>query len=148
MLLVELKWEAKVKTKGGFCVVANDLITVKSKGDFRNTEKFLKRMKDRAYLSDLNEFGMMGVKALSSVTPRATGKTADSWGYTIENTPDTVTITWFNSNVQNGVNIAVILDKGHATKDGYWVQGLNYVDQALQPVFDKIAKKAWEGVIN
>ena len=127
--------------------MSRDVISVKHKGDFKNTENLFKRAKNRAYLKDLNYFGELGVKALSSATPRKTGMTANSWDYRIEQTSDIAKIIWTNSNINNGVNIAVILDKGHGTDDGYWIEGRHFIDPAMQPVFDEIAKKAWKGVV-
>ena len=127
--------------------MSRDIISVKQKGNFKNTESLFKRAKSRAYLKDLNYFGAMGVKALSSATPRKTGKTASSWDYKIEQTAEYAKIIWTNSNVQDGVNIAVILDKGHGTDDGYWIEGRHYIDPAMEPVFEEIAKKAWKGVV-
>lgn len=127
--------------------MSRDIITAKQKGNFKKTEGFFKRAKSRAYLKDLNRFGELGVKALSSATPRKTGTTASSWGYQIEQTSDCTKIIWTNSNIQNGVNIAVVLDVGHGTEDGYWIEGRHYIDPAMQPVFDEIAKTAWKGVI-
>ena len=127
--------------------MSRDVISIKQKGDFKNTEKLFKRAKSRAYLKDLNYFGELGVKALSSATPRRTGLTADSWGYRVEQNADVARIIWTNSNVQDGVNIAVVLDKGHGTDDGYWIEGRHFINPAMQPVFDEIARKAWKGVV-
>lgn len=127
--------------------MARDIITVTQKGDFKKTEKFLKRMKNRSYLSDLAQYGEMGVSALRAATPKDTGITADSWDYSIEQGDGFVRLAWNNSNVQDGVNIALILNTGHGTRQGYWIEGRNYIDPALLPVFDKIADGAWKGVV-
>ena len=127
--------------------MSRDIITIKHKGSFKNTEKFLRQANSGAYLKDLNYFGELGVKALSSATPKDTGLTASSWGYQIERNGDRIRIVWTNSNVQDGVNIALILDKGHGTRAGYWVEGRHYIDPAIQPVFDNIANKAWKEVV-
>jgi hypothetical protein len=88
----------------------------------------------------------MGVDALAEATPKRTGLTAASWYYTIEKTKDSVAIYWNNSNIQNGVNIAVMLEYGHGTGNGGYVVGRNYITPAIQPIFDKIADEIWKGV--
>lgn len=120
-------------------------ITVKTKGS--STKKFLEKLKQRRYLQNLDKYGKIGVDALSSATPIDTGLTASSWYYTIEETNNGVSIFWANSNVNKGVPIAVILDVGHGTGTGGYVQGRNYIAPAIQPIFDKIAKDAWTEVI-
>lgn len=127
-------------------------VRMTAKGDFKNTEGFLKNIREHIIFNRLEKYGKLGVEALASATPKRTGKTADSWYYTIrkyENTGSFV-ITWSNSNVNitpNGrANIAVIIDSGHATRQGGYVAGKNYIRPAIQPVFDKIAKDAWEEV--
>lgn len=123
-----------------------------AKGDFKNTEGFLKKAREHRILNKLNEYGEMGVKALASATPERTGKTAESWYYTVVKNPSTGSflITWSNSNVNitqhARANIAVILDVGHATRQGGFVAGKNYIRPAIEPVFDKIAQGAWEEV--
>ena len=94
----------------------------------------------------LNKYGKMGVSALAAATPVDTGKTADSWIYEIETSKDSYTITWSNTNVNNHVNIALILQYGHATRNGGYVSGRDYINPALQPVFDQIAEEAWREV--
>ena len=120
-------------------------VSVKTKG--KSTVKFLEKMKERRYLNMLNKYGQIGVEALSSATPFKTGKTSDSWYYTIEQSSGSVSIHWSNSNTNKGVNIAVILDTGHGTGTGGYVQGRNYISPAIQPIFDKIARDAWTEVI-
>ena len=95
---------------------------------------------------DLDKYGNQGVAALSSATPVDTGLTAASWYYEIEQKPGSTVITFCNSNIQNGIPIAIILQYGHATGNGGWVQGRDYINPALRPVFDKIAEKAWKEV--
>lgn len=123
------------------------MIHVSHKGDFHKTMGFLNRCK-KLRLENLKQFGEAGVEALRRATPKDTGKTADSWYYEIEKSPDdsTISIHWKNSNVQNYVNIAVILQLGHATGTGGWVDGRDYINPAIQPIFDKIAKGAWKEV--
>ena len=106
----------------------------------------MERAKETVRLGDLDRYGREGVTALSSATPVDTGKTASSWEYEITHKDDSVTITFNNTNIQNGVPIAIILQYGHGTRNGGWVQGRDYINPAIQPVFDKIAESAWREV--
>lgn len=121
-------------------------ITFRQKGDFSKLTKFLEKAKTAVHLSNLDEYGKQGVRALASATPVDTGKTANSWYYTITDKDGLVTISFKNSNIQNGVPIAIILQYGHGTRNGGWVQGVDYINPALQPIFQKIADDAWEEV--
>lgn len=122
------------------------MISFRHKGDFSKTTSFLKRAKDKVYLEDLDKYGRQGVAALASATPIDSGKTASSWYYKIENTKESAKITFYNSNVQNGVSIAIILQYGHGTRNGGWVEGRDYINPAVQPIFDKIVDDAWREV--
>ena len=122
------------------------MIRFRQKGDFSKTTNFLKRAKDKVYLGDLDKYGRQGVAALASATPIDSGKTASSWYYKIENTKESAKITFYNSNVQNGVSIAIILQYGHGTRNGGWVEGRDYINPAVQPIFDKIVDDAWREV--
>lgn len=122
------------------------MITFRQKGDFSKFTKFLERAKEVVKMGDLDKYGAAGVAALSSATPRDTGETASSWYYTIENKNGRATISFNNSNVQNGVPIAIILQYGHATGTGGWVEGRDYINPAIRPIFDKIASDAWKEV--
>ena len=115
-------------------------------GGFTKTERFLNRMKRREYLNVLDEFGREGVQALRNATPVESGLTAESWDYEIKRTRDYTEIVWTNSNINNGVPIAVILQYGHGTGTGGYVQGRDYINPAIRPIFDKIAEKAWKVV--
>lgn len=115
-------------------------------GGFTKTERFLNRMKRREYLNVLDEFGREGVQALRNATPVESGLTAESWDYEIKRTRDYTEIVWTNSNINDGVPIAVILQYGHGTGTGGYVQGRDYINPAIQPIFDKIAEKAWKVV--
>lgn len=121
-------------------------ITFVHHGDFSKTQRFLERCKEVVKLGDLDKFGKAGVEALRSATPKDTGKTADSWNYNIIRKNGSVTIEWVNSNVVDGVNIAVILQYGHGTRTGGYVQGRDYINPAIQPIFDEIANDAWKEV--
>ena len=122
------------------------MIAIRQTGNFNKTEKFLKKMSKTDFLMHLDKYGREGVRALSSATPMDTGFTANSWDYEIHSTRDTVTIYWTNSNIQSGVPIAVILQYGHATGTGGYVRGIDYINPALKPVFEKIANEAWKEV--
>lgn len=122
------------------------MITFRQKGDFSKLTSFLERAKEAIKLGDLDKYGREGVDALSSATPVRTGLTANSWYYEIEHQNGSVSITFNNSNVNKGVPIAIILQYGHGTRNGGWVQGRDYINPAIQPVFDRIANEAWEEV--
>lgn len=122
------------------------MITFRQKGDFSKLTRFLERAKEAVKLGDLDKYGREGVAALSSATPVDSGKTASSWYYEIEHQNGSVSITFCNSNVNKGVPIAIILQYGHGTRNGGWVQGRDYINPAIQPIFDKLAKDAWEEV--
>lgn len=114
------------------------MISFKQKGDFSKTFLFLENSKNVVKNDILDRYGKEGVTALASVTPVDSGETANSWYYEISRTPNSVTISFHNSNIQNGVPIAVILQYGHGTRNGGWVQGRDYINPAIQPVFDKL----------
>lgn len=122
------------------------MITFRHKGDLSKTRKRLERLKEVARLSTLDKYGQQGVAALASATPKDTGKTASSWYYEINRTKNSVSITFKNSNIQNGVPIAIILQYGHGTGTGGWVEGRDYINPAIRPVFDRIKNELWEEV--
>ncbi len=122
------------------------MISVSSKGDFHNVEKALRKTLGFRYRSVLEKYARKGVNALSSATPVDTGETASSWGYEFVEKPGQVSIQWTNSNINNGVNIALILQYGHATGTGGYVQGVDYINPALRPIFDEMADAAWKEV--
>ena len=115
-------------------------------GGFTKTERFLNRMKRREYLNVLDEFGRDGVQALRNATPVNSGATAEAWDYEIKRTRNYTEIVWTNSNINDGVPIAVILQYGHGTGTGGYVQGRDYINPVIRPIFDKIAEKAWKVV--
>lgn len=115
-------------------------------GDFSKTLKFLNAVTNKRYLNRLNDYGQIGVDALYQATPKNTGLTAASWDYVIESQNGRTTISWFNKNVVKGINIAIILDHGHGTGRGTYVQGRHYISPAIRPVFDKIADDIWKEV--
>ena len=122
------------------------MISFRQKGDFSKTMQFLVKAKKGVKLSDLDKYGREGVAALASATPVDTGETANSWYYEIVHENGTISITFNNSHIQNGVPIAVLLQYGHGTGTGGWVEGRDYINPAIQPLFDKIAENAWREV--
>ena len=122
------------------------MIGFRQKGDFSKTTKFLTKIKHGVDLRSLDKYGKEGVAALSSATPVDTGQTAKSWYYKIEKTDKSISLLFCNSNIQNGIPIAIILQYGHGTGTGGWVQGRDYINPAIQPIFDKLANDAWREV--
>lgn len=122
------------------------MIQVKQGGDFKKTEKFLKKSFGRDYLTVLEKYGQQGVAALSAATPIDTGLTSISWSYKIIQNEGTISVVWENSNIQKGINIAIILQYGHGTRNGGYVSGRDYINPALKPIFDKMADAAWKEV--
>ena len=123
-------------------------ISFSSKGDFSKTIKFLNKVKNVKINNILSKYGKIGVNALSQATPKDSGVTSRSWNYKIEVNNDNASIVWYNTNVVKGVNIAVILQYGHGTRNGGWVEGRVYINPARKPIFDKIADQVWKEVIN
>lgn len=119
------------------------MIGFRQKGDFSKATNYLERVRQASRLKILNKYGQLGVDALSSATPVDTGLTASSWYYKIETTGTSATIMFCNSNINKGVPIAIILQTGHGTRNGGWVQGRDYINPAIQPVFDELVKRAW-----
>lgn len=123
------------------------MVSFKHKGNFHDTMRFFKGMKNALSLRDLDKYGQEGVAALASVTPVDSGLTAAAWYYEIERKEGSITIHFCNANIQNGIPIAVILQYGHGTRNGGWVEGRDYINPAIQPVFDQILKNVWREVI-
>ena len=122
------------------------MISFRQTGDFSKLTRYLEKSKNAVRLGNLDKYGREGVAALASATPRDTGKTAESWSYEIKVTKDSLAITFNNSNIQNGVPIAVIIQYGHGTNNGGWVQGRDYINPAIRPIFDKLANDVWKEV--
>lgn len=123
------------------------MITFKQKGDFSKTTSYLVKAKKPINVSLLEKYGKEGVAALEAATPFYSGLTAKSWQYRVSITNNRAVLSFYNTNIQNGVPIAVILQYGHATRNGSWVEGRDYINPAIQPVFDKLANEAWREVI-
>ena len=122
------------------------MITFRHKGDFSKTSKWLRKIREAARLGILDKYGREGVAALASATPTDTGKTASSWYYQIERKNGSVAIVFLNSHINQGVPIAIILQYGHGTGTGGWVEGRDYINPAIQPLFDKAANELWREV--
>ena len=121
-------------------------IHFEQKGNFKKLDRYFKRINNVTDTIDFDEFGRRGVAALASATPVKTGLAAQSWYYKVIKTKDSTTITFNNSDIENGVPIAIILQYGHATKNGGWVEGRDYINPSIQPIFDELAKNAWKEV--
>lgn len=122
------------------------MISFRQKGDFSKLTNFLERAKEVVKLGELDRYGREGVEALSSATPKDSGLTAESWYYEIVRGKGSVKISFHNSNINDGVPIAIILQYGHGTNNGGWVEGRDYINPAIQPVFDEIVNNAWKEV--
>lgn len=127
--------------------VWNSKIRFVHKGSFKNTRNLLTAKRRENLLKKLDELGRLGVEALAANTPKDTGHTAESWYYEISETDKSMQVDFYNSNVNKNVVIAIILQYGHATRNGGWVEGRDYINPALQPVFEKFANEAWQEVI-
>lgn len=123
------------------------MIGVTHSGSFKNTEKFLKRMSRRQQFPSLDTYGQRGVDALSNATPKDTRETSKRWRYVVEQDHKGITIAWYNDNEVNNVPIAILIQYGHATGTGGYVQGRDFINPAMQPVFDQIADELWKKVI-
>lgn len=123
------------------------MISIKHKGDFGKTLTFLNHVLKRDYLNILAEYGRLGVLALQNATPVDSGVTSKSWDFEIIQGIGKVTIAWTNSNIVDGVPIAVILQYGHGTKNGGYVEGIDYINPAMKPIFEAMANEAWGRVI-
>ena len=122
------------------------MITIESQGDWKMTRNWFDRMTKLDLALIMNQFGKEGVSALASATPSKSGLTSKSWDYEVTRKGNNWKITWTNSNVNKGANIAVLIQYGHGTRNGGYVVGRDYINPAIRPVFDKIAKQAWKEV--
>lgn len=124
------------------------MITTKSSGSFKNTKAFFARVQNGSIFSELSAYGQQGVDALSNATPRDSGETANSWQYHIFKKNGKYGVAWYNTHVVDGIPIAIILQYGHGTGTGGYVQGYDYINPAIRPIFDKIADDVWKKVIS
>lgn len=116
------------------------------KGDFKKTSDFLKALKERRQFKILEKYAQKGVDALREATPKRTGLTSESWSYLIEQSPSKITISWTNSNFNQGVPIALVIQYGHGLPRGGYVKGVDYINPAMQPIFDELADQVWKEV--
>lgn len=114
------------------------MITIEEHGDFKKLNTYLERLKSCFDISILDKYGREGVEALKLATPVNSGKTAESWDYVIERSKDSVRLIWINTNIVDGTNIAILLQYGHATRSGTWIEGLDYIEPTIRPIFIKI----------
>lgn len=119
------------------------MIVLKTTGKLKKTEKFLSKMSRFDIRRILNKYGEEGMHALAENTPVRSGETASSWRYKVSINNGIATVTWSNTHVEKGVNIAIILQYGHGTRNGGYVQGIDYINPALKPVFNALAEEAW-----
>ena len=122
------------------------MISFKQKGDFSKLTRYFERVKQAGHIGFLDKYGKRGVQALASATPQDTGRLASSWYYKIENNGKTVRLNFCNSDIENGAPVAIVLQYGHGTQNGGWVEGKDYINPAVQPIFDEIVKEAWKEV--
>jgi len=122
------------------------MITIKQRGDFSKLTSYLERIKHVFKASDLDKYGKRGVELLSEATPVDSGLTASSWDYSVDISSNGASISFFNTNINNGAPIAILLQYGHGTRNGGWVAGRDYINPAIQPLFDEIADEAWKEV--
>ena len=122
------------------------MITIKQTGDFKKTSIFLKGIQEHNMYSKLRHYGEEGVRALAAATPVDTGETARSWGYEIHYSKDKVEIVWTNSHIVGYIPVAMLIQYGHATRNGSYVQGVDYINPALRPLFESMATKLWKEV--
>lgn len=122
------------------------MITFKHTGNFDKTEQYFKKVSRQDYLSRLDTYGQLGVMRLMAATPVDTGKTATSWKYKIEKRTNSISIIWYNTNVVDGIPVAILIQYGHGTRNGVYVQGIDYINPAIQPIFAELSEQIREEV--
>lgn len=122
------------------------MISFKQKGDFSKLTRYFERVKQASHIGFLDKYGKRGVQELTRATPQDTGRLASSWYYNIENDGKTVRLNFCNSDIENGAPVAIVLQYGHGTQNGGWVEGKDYINPAIQPIFDEIVEEAWKEV--
>lgn len=122
------------------------MFSMSSKGDWSKTERSLKKLLKNELYSDLDKYGQIGVQLLAQATPQETGLTAQSWRYRVIRSGKYPGLEWYNTNTVNGTPVAILIQYGHATGTGGYVQGREFINQAMQPLFDEIAADVWKKV--
>lgn len=122
------------------------MISFRHKGDFSKLTRYLERVKEAARIGILDKYGREGVAALASATPVDSGLASNSWDYEIERIPEGIRLVFFNTDIENGFPVAIMLQYGHGTGTGGWVEGRDYINPAIQPIFDRIVEEAWREV--
>ena len=122
------------------------MVKIVCKGDYKKAQRYFTKLREAAQIKVLEKYGQKGVDELRKATPKRSGKTADSWTYSVERKDGSATITWENTNVNKGVNIAVIIQYGHGTGTGGYVKGIDYINPAITPIFEQLADEAWREV--
>lgn len=122
------------------------MFRLSSPGSFDKTIAYLKRLENGDMFKGLERYGRMGADALSGTTPKETGETARSWGYQIEGNKNKIIISWFNLHENDGVNIAIIIQYGHGTGTGGYVEGRDFINPTMRPIFDQIVDDVWREV--
>lgn len=115
-------------------------------GNFNTTRAYLGKLKKGIHLSTLEKYGAEGVELLNQYTPKRTGLTAESWSFKAKRTKNGASLSFYNTNIQNGVPVAILIQYGHGTRNGGWVEGIDYINPALRPIFEKLADDAWKEV--
>ena len=123
------------------------MIIFKSKGNWERTTKYLKSLSKEEFLDRLNFYGEMGIQILSKLTPKDTGLTASSWSYEIKKTINGTNIEWHNSNVNKGLPIAILIQYGHGTGTGAYVEGVDYINPAIKSVYEFAVDEIWGKVV-
>lgn len=111
------------------------------KGDFSKTDKYFKSLLDKDYLKILDKFGQMGVEALRAATPVDTGLAASSWNYSIESDNGSTSLIWSNDDIEGGINVVILVDRGHVSKSGSWVPGQHFINEAISPIIAQLARE-------
>lgn len=124
------------------------MIKFKTKGSFKHTENFIKNAREKSIINILNKYAYKGVLALSQATPVLTGLAASSWGYQISKDDRGYIISWTNDDIEGGPPVVLLLQYGHATTAGTWVEGHDFINPAIAPVMEEIAEKAWKEIID
>lgn len=122
------------------------MLGVTTSGSFKNTDAFFKRMQSSDIQKTVKKYGVKGMDALSNATPEDTGETAKSWKYEVTKKPGEITIGWHNTHEEKGLPIAILVQYGHATRDGGYIPGRDFVNPAMRPVFDQISDEVWRQV--